>query len=265
MTATEAGAGALPGFFRLRAHDELASTREEAKDLARAGAAEGTLIMARRQSRGRGRRGRHWISPEGNLYCSLVLRPDRPPARATEISFVAAVAVAEALGNWLAGHRIGLKWPNDVLADGAKIAGILLESERHAEATLSWLVVGLGVNLSNHPQDLGRPTTSLAALGHPGIDANLFLSRLAERFLHWYERWLGEGFGPIRDFWLSRAVGLKEPVTIGRDGNARRGIFDGLSSTGALIVRWPDGSAGAVISGEVRFDSLEREAHASGH
>ena len=151
----------LPAFFSLEAFDSIGSTNEEALARARAGAPEGTVIWARQQTGGRGRRGRSWSSPPGNLYCSLLLRPAVPPAQAAQLGFVAAVGMAEALLAVLpAERRLSCKWPNDLLIDGAKIAGILPEAEaagRNVEA----LVLGMGINVESHPTDTPYRATSL--------------------------------------------------------------------------------------------------------
>ena len=142
----------LPGAFRRVAHDEVGSTNAEALRLAEAGAPEFTLVTTRWQTAGRGRRGKTWVSPEGNLYASIVLRPDRPPAVLSQLSFVVALAAGDLLDRLGVQCRIAFKWPNDVLVEGAKISGILLEGGQ------GHLVAGIGVNLAHHPADTPYPT-----------------------------------------------------------------------------------------------------------
>src|SRR5512146_93191 len=138
----------LPEGFRLHRYKTLGSTNDEAKALARAGAPDGTIVWAGEQTAGRGRRGRVWRSPPGNLYVSVVLRPDATPARAAQLGFVAALGLGDALRR-LAGPALNLryKWPNDVLANGRKLAGILLESETSTKVRVDFVVLGLGVNI----------------------------------------------------------------------------------------------------------------------
>src|SRR5690348_4208194 len=151
----------LPVFFRLVARDETGSTNDDAMDAARNGAPEGTLVWARRQTTGRGRRGRAWVSPEGNLHLSIVLRPGVVPRRAGEIAFVAALAAADACAALAPAADVRCKWPNDVLAAGRKVGGLLIESA-FGGAGVEWMVVGIGVNLTAHPGEVEFPATHLA-------------------------------------------------------------------------------------------------------
>ena len=142
---------ALPQGYALIALDEAGSTNDEAKDRAVAGAPEGTVIWARQQRAGRGRRGRAWVSPPGNLYLSVILRPACEARSVAQLSFVAALAVLDLVDGPLPG-RACCKWPNDILVDGGKVAGILLESALRAEGRVDWVVLGIGVNLASHPR-----------------------------------------------------------------------------------------------------------------
>ena len=153
-----AGEFSLPPAYRLVALDSVASTNDEAKRLARDGAEDGTLVWAREQASGRGRGGRNWASPRGNLYLSLVLRPECPASRAAELGFVAAVALGAALASLVPPLcPINYKWPNDVLLGERKVAGILIETESGLQsqpgAPLEWMVLGLGVNVQHYPED----------------------------------------------------------------------------------------------------------------
>src|SRR5919198_6069394 len=169
----------LPEGFRLHRYETIGSTNDEARRLAREGAPAGTLVWAVAQSAGRGRRGHLWQSPPGNLYLSLVLRPDVPPALAPQLGFIAALALGDALDQ-LAGPGLQLryKWPNDVLAEGRKIAGILLESETAGAGRLEFVIIGIGVNIASAPRDLEYPATSLADQGLPGITPAALLETL---------------------------------------------------------------------------------------
>lgn len=242
----------LPSFFSLVALDRIDSTNEEALRRARAGAAEGTLVWAREQTGGRGRRGRAWSSPPGNLYASLLLRPAVPPAQAAQLGFVAAAAMAETLHALLPlERRLRCKWPNDLLVDGAKVAGILPEAEaagRNVEA----LVLGMGINLASHPSDTPYPATSLQAAG-ACVSLEALLESLAGRLLLWYRRWQEEGFGPIRARWLDFAAGLGQPIEIRLEAGTLRGRFAALDTSGALDLELADGGHRLVTAGDVFY------------
>jgi BirA family biotin operon repressor/biotin-[acetyl-CoA-carboxylase] ligase len=217
--------------------------------LAKAGAEEGLWLRAERQTAGRGRQGRAWVSPPGNLYASTLvrLRPTDPPA--ATLALVAAVAVEEAVSLYafpgLRRERAAIKWPNDLLLDGAKLAGILLERTDHA------VVIGTGVNLAHHPKDTDRPATSLAA--HDiAVDPAPFLETLAEIFSRWLSRWRMEGIGPIRDRWVEHAHPAGTALTARLpDGSGIDGLFDRLDTDGALILRLADGTRRVIHAGDV--------------
>ena len=185
--------------FDVRHYDSIGSTNDEAMRLAREGAAHGTVVHADEQTAGRGRLSRRWLSPPGNLYLSIVLRPDVPTARSVEIGLVAALAVADAVDALLPQHvRATLKWPNDVLVHDGKIAGILLEQ---ADDTL---VVGIGLNVLQAPSGVSYQVSTIVGCGGLAtVDGarEKLLSALAK----WFGIWLQEGFPPIRASWLARA------------------------------------------------------------
>jgi BirA family biotin operon repressor/biotin-[acetyl-CoA-carboxylase] ligase len=246
----------LPPGFRLVAFDCVGSTNDEAKHLAHDGAEHGTVVWARRQETGRGRRGRAWASPEGNLYTSLILRPVCSPATAAQLSFVAAIALADTVGPMLsAGTACRCKWPNDVLVDDRKIAGILLESEMSPGGGLDWLVLGLGVNIGHCPADTEFPATSLALAGASVASPAVLLSAFIAMFDRWYRRWQDEGFASIRTAWLERARGIGGPVTVRLARRTFDGIFIGMDEDGALIVEQSGGPREHVTAGEVFFGS----------
>jgi BirA family transcriptional regulator, biotin operon repressor / biotin---[acetyl-CoA-carboxylase] ligase len=234
---------AVPRFFRVVALGTIDSTSEEAKRLALAGADEGTLVCARQQTAGHGRRGRHWISPAGNLYFSALLRPGCPAGEATQLTFVAAVALADALAAVLPpGRPVTCKWPNDVLVGGRKIAGILLESSVDAQGRVDSLVIGIGVNVASHPPDdqVQYVATSLHAEGAADETPPSMLERLCTAFLVRLEEWREGGFRPVREAWLERAEKLNEPVEIDLGFVRARGIFAGLDDAGALVLQQGD-------------------------
>lgn len=217
----------------IRTVPETGSTNADLAELARAGAVDGLWLRAGRQTAGKGRQGRAWDSPPGNLYASTLVRlyPTDPPA--ATLALVAAVALEEAVAVFLPSGAV-IKWPNDLLIDGAKLSGILLERADDA------VVIGFGVNLAHHPQALDRPAISLAAHGH-APDPQLFLETLAESMARWLSRWRGEGLTPIRDRWLARAHPPGTALTARlADGTSLDGLFDGLTGDGALILRLAD-------------------------
>lgn len=229
----------------IRTIAQTGSTNADVAALARTGLAEGVWLRAERQSAGRGRLNRDWTSPAGNFHGSTLVRL-RPsdPAPAT-LALVAAVATNEAVAAYLPGRAVRLKWPNDLMLDGAKLAGILLERAEDA------VVVGIGVNLAHHPDLPDRATTSLAA--HAVITPpEAFAETLAEAFARWLGRWRGEGLGVVRAAWIASAhpVGTALRVNLPH-GTATDGLFAGLDGDGALMLRLADGAVQLVHAGDV--------------
>jgi BirA family biotin operon repressor/biotin-[acetyl-CoA-carboxylase] ligase len=240
--------------FHLVVCERIDSTNAEAKRLAAAGAQSGTLVWAREQLVGRGRRGRGWSSPPGNLYASLLLRPGCPPARACQLSFVAAVAVAEALTALLPkGAAVALKWPNDVLVGGAKIAGILLETAGVADRSVDWLVIGVGINLTSHPADTPYPATDLQREGAPGVTPERALQAFVETFERWHGVWSVDGFPPVRARWLASAHGLGEPIEVRLERETLHGRFGDLDGNGALMLDMEGGIRRPITTGDLFF------------
>jgi BirA family biotin operon repressor/biotin-[acetyl-CoA-carboxylase] ligase len=240
----------LPSFYRLVSRDRIASTSDEAKSLAAAGVEEGTLVWALEQTQGHGRQGRSWASPRGNLYASLILRPDVTVAIAAQLGFVAALAVSEACLDVAPGAAITLKWPNDVLLARRKTAGILLESQTQPGGRLAWLVLGIGINLATYPVNTDYPATSLSATGAEVTPA-MMLVGLAQRFLHWYEPWReGQGFAKLRTAWLARAQGLGQPIRVRLPTSELHGVFGGIDEEGALLLETA-GTSRRIAAGDV--------------
>ncbi len=234
--------------FRLEFFERIDSTNDEARRQALLGAPEFTLILAREQSAGRGRRGNFWHSPAGNLHCSLLLRPRGSAADAAQLGFAAALAVAETAEHFLPrGAAIALKWPNDVLLGGKKLAGVLLES-RAAGDGLEFLVIGIGMNLAAYPPDTPYPATSLAIWGVE-VTPDAALPILAARLLGWYEAWR-QGFALVRAAWLERAAGVGEAIRVRLPGGEIAGRFDGLDAGGRLVLSGPGGRR-TIAAGEV--------------
>lgn len=237
--------------MRIEVFDELDSTNEEARRRALSGEAGPLWIVARRQSAGRGRRGRTWTSADGNLFATGLFRLDASPARAAQLSFAAALAVGDLAGGAIGPERVRLKWPNDVLVEGRKLAGILLESGAHPDGGL-WLAVGVGVNLAHHPDDAERPATDLSMHGG-ALTPEVAADRLAVRFEHWRGVWARQGFASIREAWLARAWGLGERCRAQLDGETLEGVFADLAEDGALRLDLPTGARRFISAGDVFF------------
>ena len=224
---------------------------------ARAGAPDGLAILAENQTAGRGSRGRQWVCPPGNLYLSVLLRPRNhaEEAGAGQWALLAGVALVETLALFAASpEALMLKWPNDVLSDGAKLAGILVDAAMTVDAGSDWLVVGVGANLASAPVIEGR---QVAALVTPdGVPAPA--EEVAKVFLTNLERWRGvlaiAGFAPIRDAWLEHAHPLGTAVSIKDALRTRTGVFAGLSVRGELLLSSGDAihtiSTGDVLLGQ---------------
>ncbi|HZS83375.1 MAG TPA: biotin--[acetyl-CoA-carboxylase] ligase [Stellaceae bacterium] len=241
----------LPVGFHLQAYDRLASTNDEAKRLARSGAAAGTTVWTREQTAGRGRRGRSWVAIPGNLYVSFIMRPEGAAAAAAQLGFVAALALGGAVAELLpAMPDLRYKWPNDVLLGGRKVSGILLESETSAAGTSAWVVIGIGVNVVAHPPGLPYPATSLRQEGAGGVDAVTVLETLATHLQKWHRRWCVGGFAPVRAAWLGRAFGLGEVQTARFAQGEETGRFVDLDADGALLLDTPQGPR-RIAAGEI--------------
>lgn len=230
----------------IRTVAETGSTNADMLMLAGSGAGEGLWLRAERQTGGRGRQGRAWSSPQGNLYASTLVRLRPHDPQAATLALVAAVALEEVVSAYLPRKgAVAIKWPNDLLLDGAKLSGILLERADDA------VVIGMGVNLAHHPTDLERPATSLAAHGATPDPAD-FLETLADAFERWLGIWRVEGLAPIRTRWLERAHASGTALTARLpDGSAIDGLFQGLNGEGALILRLADGSSRVIHAADV--------------
>ncbi|MDM7458141.1 MAG: biotin--[acetyl-CoA-carboxylase] ligase [Paracoccus sp. (in: a-proteobacteria)] len=219
-----------------------------------------TWIMARRQEAGRGRRGRAWVDPPGNLAATLLLRPDGGPAEAALLSFVAALAVHDALRD-LCGPQlaVALKWPNDVLLNGGKLAGILLESTGGA-AQVGALAIGVGINLISSPEhgrvepNALRPVSLVGETGQ-AVTQDDALDALAISFDRWWRQFRDYGFAPVRTAWLARAARLGETMTARHGADATTGRFDGIDDRGALLLSTPRGRV-AITAADIHFGEV---------
>ena len=241
-----------PAGYGLVEFDEIDSTNEEARRLAAKGERGPVWIVAGRQTAGRGRRGRRWESPAGNLAATLLLNPGKPASECAQLSFVSALAASDAIASFTPDVEIKVKWPNDILANGRKIAGILLESASQG-ADPQFLIVGIGMNLKSHPPDTEFPATSLAGMGLSAPLPRHALLELAEPFAKWYDLWRAQGFAPIRDAWLSRAAGLGTRIRARLTNEETVGVFEGIDETGALLLRETQDRVRTVAAGEVFF------------
>jgi BirA family biotin operon repressor/biotin-[acetyl-CoA-carboxylase] ligase len=229
----------LPDCFRLVTLESVDSTNEEIKRRAELGAVDGTVVWAREQTSGRGRRGREWTSPRGNLYCSVLLRPDYPASKAMQLGFVTAAAVAEVVTETLSNDaRVTCKWPNDVLVNGRKVAGILIESSSAGGTALDWLTIGVGINVVSHPRrtESRYPATSLAVEGARETTMAELLERYCRCLRRWIATWQEHGFAAIRQAWLEMAHGLHEPILVRLENETFEGVFANMDEDGALVL-----------------------------
>jgi BirA family biotin operon repressor/biotin-[acetyl-CoA-carboxylase] ligase len=232
---------------RLVSHDTIGSTNAEALRLGRAGERGPLWVTAVRQTEGRGRRGRTWVSEPGNLYASLLLHDPSSADRFPQLSLVAALALHDAVTGRIPGlaSRVALKWPNDLLIDRNKFAGILIEGEGAAVA------IGIGVNCVRHPAGTDYPATDLATAGVRTSPATLFgplSAALAARLSQWHR---GDDFAAIRADWLARAAGLGKPVRIKTGDGEASGRFETIDETGRLVLRLADGTMQTMAAGDV--------------
>ena len=246
------GPAAQAGGFRLTVFEETASTQADALEAARSGEPGNHWFAARRQSAGRGRGGRPWHSPPGNLHATLLLIDACPPRHAAKLGFAAGLALLQAAEACVPGVKgLALKWPNDLLLDGAKCAGLLVEGStlsggRHAAA------IGFGVNIAAHPPATPYPARHLAA-DAPGLTAEAFFAALSDAFAETLGRFdRGEGYAAIRAEWLSRAFGIGKPLRARLLEGEKQGIFEGLDNEGRLMLRTARGLE-LIAAGDVFF------------
>jgi BirA family biotin operon repressor/biotin-[acetyl-CoA-carboxylase] ligase len=231
------------------AYEALGSTNAEALALARAGERGPLWITATTQRAGRGRRTNRWVSPPGNLYATLLLIEPSPPPQAPQLSFVAALAVHDAVAACAPqlGPLLKVKWPNDLLVGQAKLAGILIEGESDPAFAVA---IGIGVNCATHPNDTSYPAIDLAATGAlvaPDVLFAALSTAMEERLAQWKR---GQGFAAIRGDWLKRAAGLGEMLQVRLRERELSGRFEGLDETGRLLLK-QGGDLSTVTAGEV--------------
>lgn len=251
-TAVEAG-------YDLAAYDAIGSTNDEALTRARSGATGPLWVVTSHQTGGRGRRGRTWQGPRGNLAASLLIRIPQPVYVSATLGFVAGLSLSDALAACApqatssnGGIALELKWPNDMIAGGAKFVGILLESETASDGHTA-IVVGIGVNVASAPEGMPYPATCLGDLGWT-ITAESVFEALSDAWVKRFAQWdEGRGMATIRDAWLSRAAGVGGPVSVALGNRDIRGVFESIDADGRLIVRTADGNRVPVAAGDVHF------------
>ena len=244
----------LPPGYVLHAFDRLESTNDEARRLAEQGAAAGAVVVAGEQIKGRGRHGRAWASPPGNLYASLLLRPEGTLAEVAQLSLVASLALAEALIALAPpAADVRVKWPNDVLVRGAKVAGLLLESAAEADDRVAWLIIGSGVNIASAPAGTPYPATALRDQGFLPVTPLDLLGRYLGALDGWLARWRSGGFGAVRPAWLALSSGVGDRVRLRLGREEVAGRFLDVTAAGALVIAQDDGRRREITAGELMF------------
>ena len=231
----------IPPLYELVMHDSIDSAVSEAKRLALSGAEEGTLVWVKEQTAGRGRFDHQWLSEPGNLHCAIVLRPDEPIAVTGQINYVAAVSLAIAISGLVTPMtELRYRWPNDVLLNDLKVAGILLDPCAVNNGNVESIVLAINVNVKSHPKDLDDDAANMHADGFStSTDAEL-LESFSRNFLSWINRWAEDGFGPIGKAWTQRANGMGEPIELQLAKETVSGEFVELDADGALVVKLAD-------------------------
>lgn len=226
------------------------STQDLVRRAATAGEAEGYAVQALQQTKGRGRHGNEWDSPMGNLYLSALLRPKTAPGDMGQMGFVVALALSAAMDSYIdpAKNTKTLKWPNDLLIDGLKISGILLETATAENGTVDWLIVGTGVNIFAPPE--GR--IGLDNIKTKPVFVNVFRDEYLEKLGFYYDLWQQKGFAPIREEWLKQAHGMGRPMTVRLPEVSYDGNFEGIDESGALLLK-AGGAVRTFTAGDVHF------------
>ena len=243
----------LPGFINIIRKEITGSTNEDIALLAKQNAEAWTVVQALEQNAGRGRHGKTWDSQRGNLFISLLLRPAVGSRRWGELSFLSAVAVATILSEYINNQRIEVKWPNDVLINGKKIAGILLEVLNFG-AKAPAVVVGIGINISKKPKEFEYPVTCIQDYKNEITSLDEVLTSLLHSIVHWFRIWENDGFDMIRTEWMKRAYKLDGTVEVeGKNGSSAKFKFRGIDAEGAMLLDDENGTRNLYRAGTVRF------------
>jgi BirA family transcriptional regulator, biotin operon repressor / biotin---[acetyl-CoA-carboxylase] ligase len=233
--------------------DEIDSTNEEARRRAACGDIAPALIVARRQTAGRGRRGRSWSSnADGNLFMTYFGPAEAAPAELALLGFGAGLALIEECEALTGSRDFRLKWPNDLLFCGRKAAGVLLETGPRVGAGGQWIALGIGCNLASAPEDAGQPAATIAeVLSRPVPAPETFALQVLVRLSHWASMLRASGFAPLRSAWLDRAYGLGEPIRVAE--SSLEGRMAGISPRGELELVMPGGDVRLISAGDVFF------------
>jgi BirA family biotin operon repressor/biotin-[acetyl-CoA-carboxylase] ligase len=231
---------------------ELTSTNTLAMGLAADGVPEGTVVIAETQTSGKGRLGRKWISTKGNLYLSVVLRPNIPIHKAPLITLTGAVAVASAIRT-TSGLEAGIKWPNDILISGKKVCGLLTEMSAEQDR-IRHIVLGIGVDVNMEmgelPPDVRSLSTTLAAEAGAKINRTALLQQVLRDLERWYQKFLAND-GDVLDEWKKLNITVGNRITVSGAGEALNGLAQGVDSDGRLIVRLDNGTVRTLAAGDV--------------
>lgn len=230
--------------WNIEIYDDLSSTQDVVKEAASEGADEGFVAQALEQSSGHGRHGREWVSPKGNLYISFLLRPMCSGAEVGQISLLVALALQSTIED--CGVHTQLKWPNDVLIDGKKCAGILLETELSSDGHVEWIAIGCGVNVIEAPQG-----TSIVEHASGTIDLDAFRDTFLAHFGRYYQQWGSEGFAALRDLWLSKAHPKDSAMSVKVGEQLENGFFHDIDARGNLRLRLDNGEIKTITAGDV--------------
>lgn len=240
----------LPPGIHLIELETVGSTNDYAKNAAKNGYPSGTLIWSHEQTAGRGRHGNQWVSGSGNLFMSLILRPNKNAAVVGQLSFVIAVALAKTVEHFISPqNKVQLKWPNDLIINDKKAGGILLETELNGVAPVNWVVIGVGVNIKNAPDD----ALFLNELSDTSIETSLFLELFISKIMYYESIWEKNKFDKIHEEYTSRSYNIKKIISVRTSKETISGLYEGIDKTGALIITLENGSKRLITSGEVFF------------
>jgi BirA family biotin operon repressor/biotin-[acetyl-CoA-carboxylase] ligase len=239
---------------KVHTFDCIHSTNDEANRLALEGAPEGEVVIADSQTAGRGRFDRHWESPAGkSIYLSLILRPDISPVQSTQLTLVAAVAIAETLANF-SKVKPFIKWPNDVLINEKKVCGILTEMSVDREK-INFVVVGIGINVNTDHEDFSEEikdtATSLAMVNGSECDRNEITQAFFRKFEEWYRKYLSQGFSPVRKRYSELSCLHGKRIEVVFEEERQKGVCEGIDETGALLIKTDNGNVKRILAGDV--------------
>jgi len=241
--------------WRVSVYETVESTQDHIHEKVLEGEPEGLVVQGLQQMGGKGRHGNQWSSPIGNLYMSILLRPEKSLMQAGEMAFVIGLALSEAMNPYIDPnkHDKRLKWPNDILVDGLKISGILIEADSNDQGDLNALVIGMGVNIFMAP-DLA---VSISKISEKPIYINVFRDEVLASIARWYKRWQEKGFAPIREAWLKQAYGVGDEITARLPNETFQGTFKTINEQGAIVLELSDGTEKTINAADVHFGHKE--------